>query len=97
MIALRGFVIWKIRNWIDFLTDLQVINIVLFLGLVDKFGDLVDTGKIIEFVAADSEERGLLGSFSLNDLKDIKSSRGGEWNIFTLILSLYVFINAFKC
>jgi len=29
-------------------------------GLVDKFGDLVDTGKIIEFVAADSEERGLL-------------------------------------
>lgn len=29
-------------------------------GLVDKFGDLVDTGKIIEFVAADSEEKGLL-------------------------------------
>jgi len=29
-------------------------------GLVDNFGDLVDTGKIIEFVAADSEERGLL-------------------------------------
>eukprot|EP00088_Acartia_fossae_P030106 TRINITY_DN31070_c0_g1_i1.p1 TRINITY_DN31070_c0_g1~~TRINITY_DN31070_c0_g1_i1.p1 ORF type:complete len:556 (-),score=108.67 TRINITY_DN31070_c0_g1_i1:128-1717(-) len=29
-------------------------------GLVDKFGDLVDTGKIIEFVASDSEERGLL-------------------------------------
>jgi len=29
-------------------------------GLVDKFGDLVDTGKIIQFVAADSEERGLL-------------------------------------
>ena len=33
----------------------------LFLGLVDKFGDLVDTGKIIEFVAADSEDKGLLG------------------------------------
>ncbi|XP_023321821.1 nuclear pore complex protein Nup93 [Eurytemora carolleeae] len=29
-------------------------------GLVDKFGDLVDTGKIIEFVAADSEDKGLL-------------------------------------
>ena len=29
--------------------------------MVDNFGDLVDTGKIIEFVAADSEERGLLG------------------------------------
>ena len=30
---------------------------------MDKFGDLVDTRKIIEFVAADSEERGLLGNF----------------------------------
>ena len=29
-------------------------------GLVDKFGGLVDTGTIIELVARDSEERGLL-------------------------------------
>lgn len=29
-------------------------------GLVDKFGGLVDTGAIIELVARDSEERGLL-------------------------------------
>lgn len=29
-------------------------------GLVDKFGDLVDAGAIIQLVARDSEERGLL-------------------------------------
>ena len=29
-------------------------------GLVDKFGGLVDTGTIIELVARESEDRGLL-------------------------------------
>ncbi len=47
---------------------------------MDKFGDLVDTGKIIEFVAADSEERGLLGIFFSKRFIFCysKSSRGGE-------------------
>ena len=70
-------------------------------GLVDKFGDLVDTGKIIEFVAADSEDKGLLeDAVQLYDLAkkharvvELLNKLLSQVNFFVLYTHKYIFFS----